>query len=440
MFSARHLVCLALVLSVAGPAFAQTVDLTEGPQVDRFFHIDTSMRLDGNFRVRQDGKVVEQPMVMEARHEYVEKILKITDGVVDRSVRLYQTAWAQAKGGARLAFRPNRTFMVVQRSNGQTVAYCPDGILTNDELKLTEHFNSMALSGLLPGKQVSVGDSWPVPRAAAQSLFAVEGLVDNDLSCKLESVKDNLAQIRVAGSVNGIDLGAEVKINIQEAWCTFDVRQKRIVALDWKQNDQRESGPVSPALSATVSIDVRRSVATDPPRELGDLIVSGKVPQGAVPANDLQIAYAIPDRRFEIQCSRDWIMTAQSREHSVWRLMNRGDLVAQVTVTPWKKLPAGSMVSAKDFLEVVRDTANWKETATTPDTPQTSELKDLPAGNRALCHAAPGKLDGIDVMQYFYVLAGSNGDHVLVTFTLSPEQDRELPQHGLTFIRGISFP
>ena len=83
------------------------------------------------------------------------------------------------------------------------------------------------------------------------NLVALEGLVSQDLSCKLEEVKDGIAQVRVAGTVNGIDLGVDVKITVQASY-QFNVPQKRLTFLSWKQKDVRDQGPACPALVADV--------------------------------------------------------------------------------------------------------------------------------------------------------------------------------------------
>ena len=63
------------------------------------------------------------------------------------------------------------------------------------------------LTGLLPAKPVAAGESWLVPNAAAQALAAYDGLVGNDLRCKLAKLDEEQARITFAGSLNGITRG-----------------------------------------------------------------------------------------------------------------------------------------------------------------------------------------------------------------------------------------
>ena len=433
----RLLASLMAALVLAGQGLAQGVDLTEGPLPGNFFAVDMVMRLSGQTRVQQAGKFVDQPVSADAQHQYLEKIIQAEGGVVDKTVRTYRQAQAVIKFGSiatTRTFRPERTLLVTQRVHGQNVSYCPHGSLTREELELTEHFNTLALTGLVPAKEVKVGESWTVAKNVAQTLCTLEGLVTHDLTCKLEEVKDNVAVVRVQGNVNGIDLGVDVRITVQGSY-RFDLKQKRLTQLSWKQHDVRDQGPACPALTADVDITLSRSAVAQP-AELNSVILGGLLPQSKEPPADMtMITYTDPFRRFAIQYGRDWIMTAQSREHTVWRLMNRGDLVAQATVAPWTKRDAGRMVSFEDFAEAIERLPTWKEERV-EEKNQNLKIEN----NRAYRYAASGKLDGSDVVQYFYLLASPQGDHLFVTFTMSPNQVKVLNFRNDTFVRAITFP
>jgi hypothetical protein len=433
----RHLISLLAILALTGSSPAQSVDLSEGPLVDNFFRVDLAMKLTGQTKVQQDGKFLDQTVNAEAQHEFLEKIIHVDDGIVDKTVRTYRRAQANIKFGnaqTTRTFRPERTLLVTQRVQGQNITYCPQGSLTREELELTEHFNTLALTGLLPGKDVKIGDSWVVSKAVAQTLCGLEGLVTYDLTCKLEEIKDNVAAVRVVGSVNGIDLGVEVKISVQANY-QFDILRKRLTYLNWKQSDVRDQGPACPALVADVEITLRRGSVEQPP-ELGSVVLGGMLPQTKEPPPEMTlVSYADPFRRFSLQYAREWIMTAQSREHMVWRLMNRGDLVAQVTVTPWTKLDAGKMMPFDEFVSLIGQTRAWKEE-------RVAEKNDKLQieGNRAYKYSASGRLDGSDVVQYFYLLASPQGDQLFVSFTLSPNQVKALNFRNEAFVHAITFP
>jgi hypothetical protein len=51
-----------------------------------------------------------------------------------------------------------------------------------------------------------------------------------------------------------------------------------------------------------------------------------------------------------------------------------------------------------------------------------------------------GQLDGIKVLQNFYLVAGPNGDQVVLAFTLTPSQAEKLGARDLSMAGSIDFP
>jgi hypothetical protein len=47
-------------------------------------------------------------------------------------------------------------------------------------------FDSSAVAGVLPGKEVAVGDTWKVPANVVQALCNFEGLTEHNLTGKLD--------------------------------------------------------------------------------------------------------------------------------------------------------------------------------------------------------------------------------------------------------------
>ena len=112
---------------------------------------------------------------------------------------------------------------VAQRHKDQSLVYSPSGPTTREELELVgEQFDTLALTGLLPGKEVAVGQKWDVPNPIVQALCHFEGLTKQDLICQLKEVKEKTALVSVTGSAHGIDLGALVDLKIDASY-RFDL-------------------------------------------------------------------------------------------------------------------------------------------------------------------------------------------------------------------------
>src|SRR5262249_6378954 len=156
---------------------------------------------------------------------------------------------------------------------------------------------------------------------------------------KLESVKDNVANVVVSGTVNGIDLGSPAKMAVTANY-QFDLTAKRLTTLEWKEKDERGQGPASPAADVQTTYIVKRS-KVDQPESLADVALTGGPDGLEVPEHLLLLGYRDPKSRFTLKYAREWQTVGQTEDHLVLRLMDRGDFVAQATITPWEKAKAG---------------------------------------------------------------------------------------------------
>ena len=69
-------------------------------------------------------------------------------------------------------------------------------------------------------------------------------------------MKDGTAAFSITGTAEGIENGGKVTLSVS-ATGTFRTASNRVTALTWKQTDDREVGPVSPASKVEAVISVR---------------------------------------------------------------------------------------------------------------------------------------------------------------------------------------
>jgi hypothetical protein len=427
------MVCLA----AAAPGWAQTHSLAEAPVAGKYFRIQLDMTLAGDIKFEQGGKKVSLKQTARASHFYLERVLDVgPTGLPAKTARLYQTARAKvtvANQPRELTLRAERCLMVAQRHKDQGLSYCPAGPLTAEERELTEHFDSLAVTGLLPGKAVAVGATWKVANAAVQALCNFEGLTSQDLVCKLERVQDGVAHVSVAGKAAGIDTGALVKLDIHATY-QFNLKGKRLVSLEWHQKDERDQGPASPAATADVTTRLTRT-PIEPAKELSDVALVS-VPDGYEPPVGMtQITYTDPKKRFDLLYPREWRVVGRTDDHFIMRLMDRGDFIAQATVTPWTGDLPGKHMTPETFQEAMAETAGWEADQVL----QAGEV-NAEEGRWVYRISALGKLDGLKVMQNFYLVAGPKGDQVVLVFTMTPAQAQKIGTRDLSLVGSLDFP
>jgi hypothetical protein len=438
MSAGRILLAVALGLALSPAGRTQSCNLAEAVGAGDCFRIQLETRLLGDMRFQKASGTVSLKQEMTARHEYPERVLQVAAaGPVQKTARVYETAQASFRIGEDRfdkTLRGDRKLLVAQHKDDQLTVYSPAGALTRSELQLVgDHFNTLALPQLLPGKEVSAGDTWKVQAAVAQALCNFEGLTEQDLTGKLESIQDGLAHFAVTGKVTGIDTGALVKAAI-EARGRYDVKARRIVALEWKQKDEREQGPVSPATATETTITLSRAAIAQP-QSLSDVALVS-VPEGlTVPPTLLQLDYHDPQGRFSLLHGREWQIVSESKEHLVLRLMDRGDFVAQATLTPWINAGKGKHLSAEEFKSKMNESAGWQAEQEL----QAGEVQGQ-EGRWVYRLSELGKMEDLAVLQNFYLVAAPGGEQVVVAFTMTPKQADKLGARDLSLIGGLEVP
>lgn len=445
----RTTLSAAALLVCGGAASAQSVTLAEKAAPCDCVRTHLSMKLAGEMRVVKDGKAASLKLTATGEHEFAERFLSVGHGQIEKVARAYESAKAvinlEASRSER-TLRAERRLVVAQRHKGESLVYAAGGPFSPEEYELVNgHFDTLSVSGLMPGRAVKVGESWKVTPEAAQALCFFEGLTGQDLECVLREVKDGVARLEVHGTANGIDQGALVKVTVR-AICRFDVAASRVVGLDWTQTDEREQGPASPAANVETTVTLTRQ-AIPQPASLSDVALVS-VPEGfEPPANLVQLQYhheskerhegkgPEQQRVFDLVYGRDWQIVGQSDEHVVMRLLDRGDFVAQVTVTPWESAKPGDHMTPQAFQAEMAKTKGWSQE-------QVQEEQELPpeSGGWLYRYIASGSMDNMKVVQNFYLVAGPNGDQVVVAFTMTPSQASKLGTRDLTFVRGLTLP
>jgi hypothetical protein len=424
-----------LLLPAAG--YGQTFNLTETPKAGECFQVTIETKLTGALKVTQDGKENTIPIKAANLHGFVERTLVAEADVVRKSARYYDKASSQANIGdesTQRTLRDLRRLIVAQRPEGRLLCYCPGGPLSRTELEVvSEHFDTLCLTALLPAKEVAINEGWKIGDAAAQAFCLFDGLISHDLGAKLTEVKEGQALIAVSGKASGIELGASVKLEIT-AVARFDLLKRRLVALEWKQKDVRDLGPASPASELQSETVVKRALLDEEPRELSKASLVG-VPQDDKPQELLQLLeHKDPKGRYAFLYARDWQVVAQTDNHLVLRLLDRGDFVAQATISVWRKEEAGQHTSIDDFKKQIAASPNW-------EMEEVSEAGEVPTDEGRWMYrlTARGDLDGAKVLQTFILLAGPRGDQVAVTFTMKPANASKIGTRDLALVNSIEF-
>jgi hypothetical protein len=431
---------IVVVAVVAASAPGQVVSLAETPLSNDCFQTELRTKVDGERIFYQDDQRKTQRITLTAEHKYVEKILAIhaKTGMAVKAARNYEIAkTSTALGGdapIHSTIRSDRRLTIAQRTDDAFVAYGFHGPFNADELSIVgQHFDTLAVPGLLPGKEVSVGATWDLTNPAALALCGFEALESHKLVGTLLKVEGERATFTISGVAKGIDNGAQAALNIT-ATGVFDIAKKRVTGLEWKQEDIRDQGPVSPAFKATILVTVAR-LPIEVPEALNDEVLRATLNTFEVPAQLAAISYQDPAGRFELTHPREWHLTGRTDRQTTFRLIERGDFVAQATITPWEKVAAGQHTDPKHFGDQMLESPGWQATNVIDN----STIQDTRGGRYVHRVSAQGMMGELQVVQTFFLVAAPNGEQIVVAFTTRQPQLAKLGARDLAFVEGLEF-
>jgi hypothetical protein len=438
MLTRRSCIGIVFGLAAAGPAWADGVSLAEAPREGECFRITTQTQVNGTLKVTRDGKLASVKISAKNEHSFTERVLSADKAVGRKTARFYQTAASNAVvdgDRAQRALPADRRLIVAQRTGDSLFCYSPLGPLTRPDLEVvSEHFETLHLTGLLPGKETAVGESWKLESLTAQSLCLFDGLISHDLTARLKEVSSAVAVIAIDGTAKGIENGALATLTVS-ATVHFDTNRKRIVGVEWKQKDVRDQGPVTPAAEVETTTTLKRESLDQPPAELADTVVAALPATDDPPMTVKHLLHRDPKGRYRLLHSRDWHVVGQTDYHLILRYLERGDFVAQATITTWQNAGPGKHLSPEEFDKLTQGGANWKVEQVIDRTPVPTD-----ADRWAYRVSARGELDGSPVVQNFYVVANANGDQVILTFTMRPAAVSRIGSHDLELVNAIDFP
>ena len=431
---------ILLTLSLVGSAVraAEPIDLSANPAQSDLTRVSIELEAGGHSLVRAqaDGKDadVEQklPMSVSAKLEYEEVRLAPAAGAVKNgtllAVRHYDKAEAVLKvgeSGRTPKLAENRRLITMESDNGRPTLYSSEGPLPREQLDLVDVVgNSFFAQLLLPTEPVAKGDSWSHDSAAMAAFLALDSVA----VCEVQSVLDDhnaaFAKVRLAGVVHGMTDGAATELEVRALYL-FDRRLRRITRLNVAVREKRSIGVATPGLDATAKLQIKIDPIESSTKLTDDAVA--KVGAAArMPTRD--VVYEADSLGFRVRHDRQWFVTSEQRESVTLRRVDRGDLVAQCTLTTLPPKSAGRQVTLEQFEKDVTYSLgkSFGELVS-------SRQWQNAAGHYCYELVARGLVEEVPVEWHHYLVAPESGHRVSVAVTIEKpmvdrvaESDREL--------------
>lgn len=433
----RKVTAVCLLFCLGTISIAQDKALLKNEhKVGDGWHVALDMKLTGKIKLRDAEKVVALDLKAIAQHDFEERVLTVSEGKPTSVGRFYNTAKAditlQDKAIAK-SLRSDRRFQTAQVSNDSpSVTYSPIGPLTDEELELTgEHLDVLAIHGLLPNKEVIVGDKWEVPFNVAQALAGVDAVIKTKLECKFEKIERNHAIITLTGDLEGISRGSTLKATMA-AGLVYSLEAKRFTGCTWRYRENKDQGPLNPAaeIETEISATWKHGLALTE-------VTDGKastIPATPPPAL-LMLEFRDAANRFAFNYDRNWGVVSKTEKQTVLRLLDRGELIAQMNLTPYQQGKPGEHVTLDEIEKLVNQAPGFKVDKVLEKT----TVESVP-GFWIGKVSTTGEASDLPMQQIVYAIAGPRGDQVLLSFTVETEQAGKLAGRDLSLVKTVSLP
>lgn len=373
---------------------------------------------------------------VETRLEFIEKVLEVAaDGAAAKAIRRVERAGAAINGEVRATsatVRPEVALLVAAMKGGQVVVVSPGGPLTRAELEVVQGpGDPLALAALLPAASVARGDSWTVGNDAARSLSGYDALDDNALKATLESLDGARAVVRLAGQVRGSYLGGPGTITLDGSFA-FDRKAGRVESLEVRRAEVRRPGPVEAGLDIKSTLKVaRRGIET--PSELSAANLSG-VPTDVDPEREL-LAFRSPDGKYQLVHDRDWHIDWDSERQTILKRLEKGRFVAQCNLAAGPNAGKGRHEDPARLRDDIKKAAGARFVALVGE----GTVDGAPAGGYRYKVTVQGREAKADILWYYYLIAGPQGDQVLAIFTLGADQQDRFGDQDLRLIGSFEW-
>jgi hypothetical protein len=285
--------------------------------------------------------------------------------------------------------------------------------LTREELDLVDvPANTLLLDRLLPVEPVATGSNWPHEAALWAALLGLDAASKSDVTSRLKHVAaGHEALVELAGHVDGAIHGVATEIEIKGQY-EYSLRRQRITRLVLLIKEQRSIGHVETGVDATTKL----TIDIGPLEESAELAEAAEQLAAEVDSAALLLALESPRREFALEHSRDWHVVDDSARLVTLRLVERGDLVAQCSVSMLPKATPGTHTSLAKFQSEIQQALgkNFGQFV------QASEGADS-LGRAVLRTVAVGKVQELPIQWNYYLVADRQGNQAVLAFSIESD-------------------
>jgi len=414
---------------------------------------------------QQDGATIREPVEMTARFDFDEAFDETA--AARRSYR-DATASMQVGGATTTAtLMPDARRLLMARVGTTPVPYLADGFLSGEESDLLETpFDSLLVDDLLPKEPVSIGQTWEISADVTAGLLAIDTVESGAIQARLEDVADGQAKIVFSGILDGAVDGVPTHVTTEGSFAAAGLEvapadgaadtptdvvparyelHGRVDQVAVVIRERRQASHVAPGFEIEARLLVTR-VAIDrvasedsgvvPDSEQADSAAEGGRSlrrRGA--GGPGRVWYRDALSRFDLVHDTRWRRVEDGENGLVMRLLDRGALVGQCSITSLPRAPAASLPTRE---ELQRDIE--RSLAGQVDRTDAAEETDRGDGLRVVRVASSGTAGRLPFQWIHYVLAARDGSRANVTFMFEKSMQQRFADADRMLVEGLRLP
>lgn len=389
------------------------VNLAGGIEPHEFQAVTVELDVTGSLKIPTTGKETSTvPLKVRGDLVYDEQRAPCDDETKTRGIRYYQKAEASIRVGEQVTpskLGDERRLIAVYCEGATCTLACPHGPLSRDELDLLDvQGNTLGLAGLLPDREVKVGESWELSSEALCQLLGLEAINQSDVRGTLRKVAARDATIEMAGTIDGAVGAVATTIKLRGTY-RFDLEDRRIRQLTAQIEEKRAPGVAEPGFE----VEAKLAITISPRASSDHLTPEALETVASEQEGDQTPLVFIADRaHFEMLHDRRWRVISDRSDLTILRLVDHGDMVAQCNVSRLSSLAAGKRVPLATFQSDVERalSKNFGQVAGTNE--------EHIEGSQILTVVAGGTSNDVPITWHYYHVTDSEGRRAVFVFTM----------------------
>lgn len=430
----------------------------------------------------RDTVAIREPVEMAARFDFEESAAaSLPDGETagpaggSRLVarRHYREATASMHIGdvtTNTELAADARHLLVARRGTTPLPYLANGFLSGEEFDLLDTpFDSVLIEDILPQTPMVVGQSWEIPGDVTAGLLSIDTVESGVIEARIEEVSDASAIVVIAGIIDGavdgvpthLTVEGSLRVPARNAAPTADVDEPspqrhelygRVTQVSVLLKERRQASHVAPGFEVEARVLVERTAigqAVDRAAVVGESLPQTEVAAesasaiGGPAASQRRPGVGEPDRvwyresadRFDLVHDTRWRRVEDGPNGLVMRLVDRGALLGQCSITSLPQAPASALPTREDLQRDIERSLAGQVVRV-----EAGEETDRGDGLRIVRLVSTGTAGSLPFRWIHYVIVAADGRRVSVTFMFEESMLQRFAEADRPLIEGLRLP